>query len=574
MNLDKQSVAAVVLGALALIAWFVYSPKMTPPAPAQTPATVQQSAVPAPQAVPQPAPQTTPRLPAKLAKLPEVTLPGAEADYVFDPLSGTLARVELKKYFRADREHPLTVTNDFPSLAHTGAEYGAFGVRAANGSPLYPTAVEQSGQERQYRLTRTMQDGFGQTFRIEGCWTVADNGILHCVLNIINSGARAIQVPALVLSAGDLPAWDKLSGDPYGRSQELHTVDYCTTADKVDYLSADASDSKLAGLAGTPVRWFGASNRFFAMLLKTDTPLLLTARRAADPSCEKSFLLSIGGELPSFELAPGASRTLTLDYFLGPKQPDPLRAFDAKAAKVMRLGWFPIDFLAYIMLALLNWLHGFVGSFGWSIILLTLLVRTVFFPVTMKANASMRDMQALAPEVKAIREKYKDEPMMAQTKISELYRERHINPLGGCLPMLIQIPVFIALYYALGSAVELRQQSFWWIRDLSQPDTVAKIFGIGIHPLIIAWTGLMLVQQKLTPTTMEPMQAKMMMVMPLVMLFFLYDLPSALTLYWTVSQIFSIVQMRYQQHLKKRNEQSAPPADQGQAGKKPRIVRS
>jgi len=484
----------------------------------------------------------------------------------------------LRKFFRADRKHPLTVTNDFPALANVGAEFGAFGIRSADGSVLQTVAIDSDrtaadGKE-QYRLIRTMTDASGRSFQLEERWTAADSGILHCVLSITNLHRSAIRIPALVISAGDLPAWDKLSGDPYGGSQEIHTLDYCTTADKVDYLSADARESKLVDLGGTPVRWFGASNRFFAMLLKTDTPLHLIVRRAADPSREQSFMLSIGGELPSFELAPGAVRTLKLDYFLGPKQPDPLRAFDDKAAKVMRLGWFPIDFLAYIMLALLNWLHGFVGSFGWSIILLTLLVRTVFFPVTMKANASMQAMQALAPEVKALREKYKDEPLMAQTKISELYRERRINPLGGCLPMLIQIPVFIALYYALGSAVELRQQSFWWIQDLSQPDTVARIFKIGIHPLIIAWTGLMLVQQKLTPTTMEPMQARMMMVMPLVMLFFLYNLPSALTLYWTVSQIFSIVQMRYQQRLKKRSEQSASQAAQDSTGKKPRIVRS
>ena len=190
----------------------------------------------------------------------------------------------------------------------------------------------------------------------------------------------------------------------------------------------------------------------------------------------------------------------------------------------------------------------------------------------MKANDSMREMQVLAPKLKEIREKYKNEPMLAQTKMSELYKEHKVNPLSGCLPMLIQIPVFIALYYALGGAAELRGQSFLWIKDLAQPDTVFTVFGLGINPLIIAWTALMIVQQKLTPSAMDPMQAKIMLAMPLIMLFVLYTLPAALTLYWTVSQIFSIGQMVYQNKLRQQRENKAGTADK--SGDKPKIVRS
>ena len=158
--------------------------------------------------------------------------------------------------------------------------------------------------------------------------------------------------------------------------------------------------------------------------------------------------------------------------------------------------------------------------------------------------------------------------------MSELYREHKVNPLGGCLPMLIQIPVFIALYYALGSAAELRMQGFWWIKDLAQPDTVATVFGLPINPLIIAWTGLMIVQQKLTPTTMDPMQAKVMLAMPLVMVFVLYNLPAALTLYWTVSQMFSIAQMFYQNKVKAREEAARKAQENEKKSDKPKIVRS
>ena len=129
------------------------------------------------------------------------------------------------------------------------------------------------------------------------------------------------------------------------------------------------------------------------------------------------------------------------------------------------------------------------------------------------------------------------------TKTMELYREQKVNPLGGCLPILLQIPVFLALYSTLDAAVELRQVSFWWAGDLCKPDTVAVILGLPINPLILAMTLLMFLQQKMTPSAMEPMQQKMMLAMPFVMLFFLYSLPSGLTLYWTVSQIISIIQL-------------------------------
>jgi YidC/Oxa1 family membrane protein insertase len=151
---------------------------------------------------------------------------------------------------------------------------------------------------------------------------------------------------------------------------------------------------------------------------------------------------------------------------------------------------------------------------------------------------------------------------MLNTKMMELYRKEGVNPMGGCLPILLQIPVFFALYATLDGAVELRQVPFWWATDLAAPDTVARIFGLPINPLVLAMTLLMVVQQRLTPTAMDPMQQKMMMIMPIVMLFFLYNLPSGLTLYWTVSQIFSILQMLLQKHH--NTAASAPKADGAQ----------
>ena len=228
-----------------------------------------------------------------------------------------------------------------------------------------------------------------------------------------------------------------------------------------------------------------------------------------------------------------------------------LEAFEPSTNRMMHLAWGPLDYLARLLLWVLVQLHGFCGSYGVSIIILTLMVRLLFYPVTAKANASMRKMQAVQPKIAALREKYKDNPQLLNSKMMELYREEKVNPFGGCLPILLQIPVFFALYATLDGAVQLRQVSFLWAKDLAAADTVAKIplyfYDLPINPLVLMMTALMMIQQRMTPMAMDPMQRKMMLMMPVVMLIFLYDLPSGLTLYWTVSNFFSIIQLKLQQ---------------------------
>jgi YidC/Oxa1 family membrane protein insertase len=191
------------------------------------------------------------------------------------------------------------------------------------------------------------------------------------------------------------------------------------------------------------------------------------------------------------------------------------------------------------------------GNYGIAILILTILVRVIFWPLTHKGTESMKRMQALQPQMKEIKEQYKDNPQMQQQKTMALYKENKVNPMGGCLPMFIQIPVFIALFAVLRSAIELRYSGFLWIRDLSEPENLfAGMFTIpiigwdalNILPILMAAT--MMWQQKLTPTAGDAQQQKMMAVMmPIMMLFFFYSMPSGLVLYWTTSQVLMIAQM-------------------------------
>jgi YidC/Oxa1 family membrane protein insertase len=190
-----------------------------------------------------------------------------------------------------------------------------------------------------------------------------------------------------------------------------------------------------------------------------------------------------------------------------------------------------------------------VGSYGWSIVLLTILIKAVLWYPQAKANLSMKKMQLLAPKLKELQEKYKEEPTKLNTEMMKLYKDFGVNPLGGCLPLLIQMPVFLGFYYMLLSSVELRGQTFFWIHDLSRPDTVFVLPGLGlpINPMPLIMTATMMWSMHITPQPqgVDNPAAKMMKWMPLLMLVFCYNFSSALSLYWTVQNLLSIVQLYY-----------------------------
>ena len=276
-------------------------------------------------------------------------------------------------------------------------------------------------------------------------------------------------------------------------------------------------------------------------------------------------VLTAGAVLPEITLAPGKSSEFEFSSYTGPKSSEVLSEFVPDGEDSLHLAWGPLNLLARFLMLLLNFFYSVCGSYGISIILLTLLVRTAFYPLTSKGNESMRKMQKVQPLFKELKEKYKNDPQLLNQKMTELYRKEGINPLAGCLPVLLQIPIFFALYAMLDNAIALRHVSFLWAKNLAAADTVCTIplgfTDLPLNPLVIAMTVLMVIQQRMTPMSADPVQKKMMMFMPIVMLVFLYDLPSGLTLYWTVSNLFSIVQLWLQ---KRRNQAlEAAAAEQG-----------
>jgi YidC/Oxa1 family membrane protein insertase len=238
--------------------------------------------------------------------------------------------------------------------------------------------------------------------------------------------------------------------------------------------------------------------------------------------------------------------------YAGPKEYDDLKALHVGLEHIIDFGFFSI--IALPLFWVLKLFYSLMGNYGWAIILLTIIVRIPFIPLVNKSQKSMKKMQEIQPRMAEVKEKYKKDPQRMQKEMMELYKTHKVNPLGGCLPMLLQIPVFFALYKILLISIELRSAPFiLWIKDLSAPDTlfghiplaIPLIGGFAIGPLPILMGITMVIQQKMTPTSLDPAQNKMMMFMPVIFTFMFLNFASGLVLYWLMNNVFSISQQFY-----------------------------
>jgi YidC/Oxa1 family membrane protein insertase len=223
----------------------------------------------------------------------------------------------------------------------------------------------------------------------------------------------------------------------------------------------------------------------------------------------------------------------SINAYAGPKSSGIISAYDPQLDRIVRFGTF--GFIGKPLLYVLKYLYSIVGNYGLAIILLTFLIRLIFYPLTYKSFKSMKEMSNLQPQIKELQLKYKGKPELLNKATMELYKKHKVNPLGGCLPILIQIPVFIALYNVLLNAIELRHAPFiLWITDLSAKDPYY------ITPIIMGIT--MFIQQKLSPSTLDPMQAKIMLFLPIIFTIMFMGFPSGLVIYWIANNVFTIIQ--------------------------------
>ena len=427
--------------------------------------------------------------------------------------------------------------------------------------------------EKINKSTVTISKNLPSGIFFERTLSLKDNYKIEFSDRFVNQSNQALLLPARRIHTGYI-------SNPAGTDsmQGLHIlgIDSYTPAGGINYWGRKLN--KLFKKSGRPefldttpegmqleiVDWVSAKNKFFTHILRPHEPIATMSVLADRDIKEKGIIpKSVAGSLNFRSIAIEKNNQFDLSYtfYLGPKQYDILKQAGNSMEKVMEFETIGFWSFTNILMepsrkALLYCMNIFnkylPGGYGIAIILLTVLIRIIFWPLTHKSTESMKRMQEVQPELKALQEKYKKDPQRMQQETMKLYKEKKVNPMGGCLPMFIQIPVFFALFTVLRNAIELRFSSFLWIKDLSTSENlfaghIPIVGSLNILPIVMSLS--MIWQQKLSSpgTAMTPeqqQQQKMMMfLMPIMMLFFFYTMPSGLVLYWTVSNILMIAQL-------------------------------
>ncbi|MFW5924753.1 MAG: membrane protein insertase YidC [Myxococcota bacterium] len=400
-----------------------------------------------------------------------------------------------------------------------------------------PTAVRFTWAGNGFRVVRKVEAGDGPYQ-------------LWSTLTITNESRGKRPVRPVVSTHRYVPQDDVEGSFVFARPSPEATKGVCHYGDET--VRKDGEDLLEPHGFGPGVHWSGVENVYFASLLAAEDTAarcgLESSLRGGTPDDPEGTLFSSRLIYDRTELAPGASETWRTIAYVGPKEHDWLAAAGHQLTEAVDLGWF--DWIGTWLVALLRWIHSLVGNWGLAIILLTVLVKVVLYPLTEKSFQSMARMRQLKPEMDRINELYADDREKKGMAMMELYRKHKINPVGGCLPTLLQLPIWFALYQSLSTNVELFHAPFvlWW-DDLSSPDPfyVLPVF-LGL---------LMFAQQRLTPTTMDATQAKIMMYfMPVMITVFMLFLPAGLCLYMVTNSTLGIGQQRWIQYRLEQQEQT------------------
>lgn len=396
----------------------------------------------------------------------------------------------------------------------------------------------------------------------EEIWTpiVGKDYCFSYKVRITNKGKETAYPGTLKISLGSMPA-PTTSGGMFSMfsssGADIADIDaYAINKDKVRTIDA-AKVKKGKGHSDAQERyqWVSLHSKYFIGYLESTGIPFEGFSGYTNVVDNKDFISAYALFSTGSALAAGESREFDFKAYVGPKDYDRLSDLSEDAVSVLRMDlffFFHPDWMGWLsrkILVALVWIRGFIPfawGYGAAIVLITILIKMAFWPLTHKSTISMHRMQQIQPKIKELQEKYKDNKEVLNQKLMELYREYQVNPLGGCLPILLQMPVFFALFNTLRAAIELRHAGFLWVKDLSMPDVVCMLplgfTELPICPLAIMMGITMIWQQMMMPATGDKNQVKMMRFMTIFFVFLLYGMPSGLTLYWTINQVLSIVQ--------------------------------
>jgi YidC/Oxa1 family membrane protein insertase len=548
---------AIVLSFLVFVVWqwLMVEPEMAKQTPEQatlaesTPTSEESATAPsakpeggrnlvAPEVQETPLPQAPPTLENREARQIRVETPLYTA--VFTEKGGALDDLILKDYHETTaKDSPLK--DMIPEAARKiPLQTGWVGKNLPGmENALYESGTSQDGiqvqntpQTIEFRYTNAQ----GITIRKEFSFR-PDSYLIGMTVTIANHSAAAIDGKPMVKIAN-------VVGDPDSR---------ITFEGPMALMGTSLEEVKMKDIAKQPelegsLRWIGITDRYFMTVLIPEESIdgAMKMEKVGDDMVIATLVL------PETSIAPGEDKNFSYKSFIGPKDTEVLAKANYDLSKAVNFGMF--DLLAKPFLWIMNQIYKVIPNYGIAIILLTLMTKIILWPLGNKSYKSMNDMKRMQPLMAEIREKYKGDKKKMNEETMALYRTYKINPMGGCLPMVVQLPVFFALYRMLYQAIELRHAPFFgWINDLSAPDRLFHFgFSIpfmqppyGIPVLTIVMGVTMLLQQKMSPPPGDPTQAKMMMFMPIIFTVIFINFPAGLVLYWLTNNIFSIAQQYY-----------------------------
>ncbi len=565
--MDKKNTMIGVLLLLAAFASLYFGNKLSPPAP-------HAPSIPAPIA---PAPTGQEPAPPPLSQPPPVS-----------PSDATFAAIAKEN----DQAKVVTLANDFIRVSLTdfggaiddvaflkyAAMYGKPQPYVFNQPHVDPilgitgNPVKGLGPDTLYRLVsktateavyQAVVDGTLEVTRrysIQPAGTAKDPYVIRQQTTFRNLTDKPLTLQPVGLSLGTTALVSTHDFGFYlnvatfnGKSTDVTTTGDLEGAGFIGRLFGKSTVPRPYIASPGPVVWASVKNQFFASIYNADKPGSDVITRRVDlaplPGSQRPNIgLSGTEQFQLSSLAPGGKVTLGGALYVGPKEYQRLARLPHDQDLVMQYSRgfekiFLSGYVAPLMNTLMNWTHDWVRNWGLAIVLMTLILKTVTLPFTLAASRSAKRMQKFQPEIKALREKFKDNPQKLNQATLELFKKHKINPMGGCLPILITMPLFFGFYSMLLGSAELRFQGFLWARDLSAPDTIFHLFSFPVNPMPILMAVTMFVQMRLTPQpTVDNAQAKMMKFMPLLFTFFCYGYSCALSLYMTINGLFTIGQ--------------------------------
>ena len=572
MNDNRNMLLAIVLSALVLIGWSLVSDRLFPTAGPQTVRVEDGKTKPVAQPAALPggnAPQAirardvvigeTPRVRILTPSLAgSINLKGAR----FDDL--VLAR---QRETLAANSPPVRLLSPAGASGAYFANFGwtGQGVAAPDANTVWTASAPTLSPGRPVTLSWTNPTGQ----RFELIVSVDDGFLFDIRQRVVNLGAAPVAVTPFGLVSRAAKSSDE-------SSWTSHVGPISFLAAKADYgVDWETLDEDRAGVTrDSRGGWLGFTDKYWltALAPANGAPIAASFRKSEAGAYQADYAAA-----PAI-VAPGQAIGSTTRFFAGAKEKSWLDRYESagitKLSKSIDWGWF--EWFMRPLFSLLNWLFAVTGNFGVAIICLTFIVRLLMFPIADKQFRSMAGMRKLQPKMKALQDKYKDDKPRLQQETLKLYQSEKINPAAGCLPILLQIPVFYALYKVLMVSVEMRHQPFaLWIKDLSAPDpmTPLNLFGlldftppgflaIGVLPILLGIT--MWMQFKLNPAQMDPIQQQVFSIMPWVLMFVMAPFAAGLQLYWVVSNILTIAQQKWLYHrydLKKDSDaEGAVPA--------------